>query len=274
MPGKRETKNYTPEMADVEGLIRDPFTFYCVNCSEFALILTDPLEKLPRRKTDSAFVVTNADEALLRNNMMEGDCKLLKREGGAERQYRWLCRGCKLVLAYRSADFKDGTHRSLYLKDGMLTRNSSLNLVALADAAASVPECISTMPLGVQVILHLSMGATVPCAVVDILEKAVLLQLKSSIKKEIIHRLLERFLASLLDVSETLVGVTVLKETEKQKPETPGEPDSGKERLLERAVVIRADVTPRFVLDKLVQSFTNTGRLQAVSSSNPNPNTT
>eukprot|EP00668_Euglena_longa_P014175 GGOE01018151.1.p1 GENE.GGOE01018151.1~~GGOE01018151.1.p1 ORF type:complete len:273 (-),score=88.73 GGOE01018151.1:223-1041(-) len=270
MPGKRETKNYTPEMADVEGLIRDPYTFYCVNCSEFAVILTDPLEKLPRRKTDNAFVVTNDEEVMYRNNMLEGDCKLLKREGGAERQYRWLCRGCKLVLAYRSGDFKDAAHRALYLKDGALTRNSSLNLVALADVAASVPDCIATTSLGVQVTLHLSMGANVPCAVVDILNDAVLLQLKSSIKKEIIHRLLERFLASLLEVSETLVGVTMLKETDRPKPEggaVPGD-NSDKERLLERAVVIRADVTPRFVLEKLVQSFTNTGRLQVVSSSN------
>ena len=43
---KRETKNYTPETAFVEGLIHDPFTFFCVYCSEFAIILDVPLEKV------------------------------------------------------------------------------------------------------------------------------------------------------------------------------------------------------------------------------------
>ena len=99
MPGKRETKNYTPETADVEGLINDPFPYFCFHCSEWAIILDTALERLPRRKTDCAFVIPNTGKHLLKNNMAEGGCKMLKREKGTERLYRWLCRGCRLVIA-------------------------------------------------------------------------------------------------------------------------------------------------------------------------------
>ena len=76
-------------------------------------------------------MIPTPETQLHRNNMEEGDCKLLKREKGTERQYRWLCRGCKLVLAYRSTDFKD-SGGALYLKEvcGMMrmTRNRRIVL--------------------------------------------------------------------------------------------------------------------------------------------------
>jgi len=267
---KRETKNYTPEVADVEGLIRDPFTYHCLHCSELAVILTEALETLPRRRTDGAFVVVppsrGGGRTVHRNGLVEGDCRLLKREAGVERQYRWLCRGCRLVLAYRCSPFGDAAVDTLYLKTGALTRNASLNLVALGDRRAAVPGSIASTTLGVRMVVHLAIGAPVPIAVVDILNTAVLLQVKSSIKKEILHQLVERFLASLLGVPDTHVGVAALREADRV-PEA-GEPipnptldDLALGRPLERVVTVRADLSPRLVLDRLLQSWTNTGRL-------------
>jgi len=96
--------------------------YYCAFCGAHSLILDVLISELPTRSSDRARVVQltkHAAQLLLD----EGPCVKLKRApataGGPaliEKQYRYLCKGCGLPLAYLSYPFKDKTsNKLLYL---------------------------------------------------------------------------------------------------------------------------------------------------------------
>ncbi|KAL2919655.1 STING ER exit protein [Polyrhizophydium stewartii] len=78
--------------------------YYCAVCSEYLLALDTELEKLPRRRTDGAFIV-NKERRTATFKTEEGKTLLIQRAAGFERQQRQHCPGCQLLVAYaESAD--------------------------------------------------------------------------------------------------------------------------------------------------------------------------
>ena len=80
------------------------------SCLRFlSFVQTVLLEALPRRRTDGSFIIDEKAHVCKRA-LVEGGLKLIRRKpqpalgvaGGIERQYRELCKGCSLPIAYRS----------------------------------------------------------------------------------------------------------------------------------------------------------------------------
>ncbi|KAL9539555.1 hypothetical protein MBANPS3_010192 [Mucor bainieri] len=94
--------------------------YYCL-CSEFALVIDADLRQLPRRRTDNAIIVSNVRRTY-KLTAEAGECVLLKRRDGYEKQFRYHCPRCQLVIAYEMNE-----HRKLgpytYVLDGALTEN-------------------------------------------------------------------------------------------------------------------------------------------------------
>lgn len=93
--------------------------YYCAYCGAHALILDRLISDLPTRSTDHARVVRTS-KVQSKLILDEGPCVQIKRTSTlVERQYRYLCKGCGLTLAYRSNPFDDIVNQKyLYLIDG------------------------------------------------------------------------------------------------------------------------------------------------------------
>ncbi|KAI8973536.1 hypothetical protein BDF20DRAFT_882909 [Mycotypha africana] len=92
--------------------------YYCL-CSEFLLAIDADLRKLPKRKTDNAVIVSNTRRTY-KLTAQAGECVLLQRREGYEKQFRYHCPRCNLVIAYEMNDVrKSGPYT--YILDGALT---------------------------------------------------------------------------------------------------------------------------------------------------------
>ncbi|KAG2187021.1 hypothetical protein INT44_003249 [Umbelopsis vinacea] len=63
--------------------------YYCL-CSEFILVIDHDLQQLPRRETDSSYVVSNAGRTF-KLTVEQGETVILRREEGYEKQCRLVC---------------------------------------------------------------------------------------------------------------------------------------------------------------------------------------
>ncbi|CAI2166247.1 2979_t:CDS:10 [Funneliformis geosporum] len=122
--------------------------YYCL-CSEFILVIgnnklsrrqndfsllfrsKEPdnldarLEKLPRRTTDKAYIVSNGKRVYKLNAVEAPNPVILKRPDGYEKQYRLNCPRCNLFLAYEvTEERKKGPHT--YIVEGSLTENQGV----------------------------------------------------------------------------------------------------------------------------------------------------
>ena len=80
--------------------------------------MSDSLAKQPKRGTDRSSAIK---QPLIAKSMMtEGETKMIKREKGVEKQYRWKCPGCDLALCYQSTPF-DSTTKFVFAMAGALT---------------------------------------------------------------------------------------------------------------------------------------------------------
>ncbi|KAK7470508.1 hypothetical protein VKT23_001934 [Stygiomarasmius scandens] len=100
--------------------------YYCI-CGEFILVLDSNLSALPRRRTDRAFILRcqdsdSAKARVFKLNAVEGDPVLIEREGGHERQYRFLCPRCTLPIGYQSTPPPAKSGPFLYIFTGALTQ--------------------------------------------------------------------------------------------------------------------------------------------------------
>ncbi|CAM6106012.1 unnamed protein product [Calypogeia fissa] len=93
--------------------------YQCSACSHFCIKLALPLTELPARKTDGSRVVDMAKD-LVHLMCAKGGVKLLKREKGTEKQYRYNCELCDLCVGYRSAPYEEET-KFLYILPKALT---------------------------------------------------------------------------------------------------------------------------------------------------------
>ena len=128
---------------------------YCMCCGESVLILGPEMQlaDLPRRRTDGAIVLEKG-KVTYKLNCKPREGKVLKRTGGYERQYRFGCWNCGVLIGYRAEDSEDapityllsdatGTQEDLYLQ------------------IYQVPQCIqSTGPHSVRVALEVRCGQT------------------------------------------------------------------------------------------------------------------
>ncbi|KAG6421303.1 hypothetical protein SASPL_117853 [Salvia splendens] len=152
---KRTTHTYSSEDALPEGPDSDLFVYYCKPCGSHVLITDTQLQKMPKRKTDNAYVL-DRKKHLARLNTSEAGKILLKRgEGKVERQYRMNCVGCELFVCYRAEeDLESASY--IYVVDGALSTIAAetnpqarrIEFIKLSYSDAPVPPCISQLEGG------------------------------------------------------------------------------------------------------------------------------
>ncbi|KAH7916166.1 hypothetical protein BJ138DRAFT_1169478 [Hygrophoropsis aurantiaca] len=100
--------------------------YYCI-CGEFILVIEKSLTVLPKRKTDEAIIIrsqdTPSDKAVVfKLNATPSEPVLLERDGGHERQYRFTCPRCNLLVGYQSSPPPLKSAPFLYILKGALTQ--------------------------------------------------------------------------------------------------------------------------------------------------------
>lgn len=93
-------------------------TYYCI-CGDYLLILDKRIQQLPRRKTDGAHILQN-NERRYKVNAVGPTTKLIKRQGGFERQYRYSCPKCLLPFLYETDSAKRRSGLYSYVLHGAL----------------------------------------------------------------------------------------------------------------------------------------------------------
>ncbi|KAG0344660.1 hypothetical protein BG004_004276 [Podila humilis] len=81
-------------------------SYYCL-CSEFILVIDIELGQLPRRLTDNAIILSNANR-MYKLHATPGEAKLVKRGDKFEKQYRMYCQRCNLLIAYETTPHLKG----------------------------------------------------------------------------------------------------------------------------------------------------------------------
>lgn len=79
-------------------------TFYCSCCGTNACVAETSLDELPRRGTDSAYVI-QASEIFHKLYVVPSKRIIIRRPTGLEVQYQLKCRDCGVAIAYRAVDF-------------------------------------------------------------------------------------------------------------------------------------------------------------------------
>jgi len=100
--------------------------YYCI-CGEFILVIDVSLASLPRRKTDGSIVIRSRDSELgkaktFKMNATTKEPVLVERQGGHERQYRFHCPRCSLLIGYQCTPppVKSGPY--VYIVKGALSQ--------------------------------------------------------------------------------------------------------------------------------------------------------
>ncbi|KAK3043275.1 hypothetical protein RJ639_002518, partial [Escallonia herrerae] len=140
---KRTTHTYSSEDALPDGPDSDLFVYYCKHCSSHVLITDTQLQKMPKRKTDKAYVL-DKKKHLTRLNINEAGKVLLKRgEGKLEKQFRMNCMNCGLLVCYRAdEDLESASY--IYVIDGALSAIAA----ETHPQDAPLPPCISQLEGG------------------------------------------------------------------------------------------------------------------------------
>ncbi|XP_060204465.1 UPF0235 protein At5g63440 isoform X1 [Lycium barbarum] len=137
---KRTTHTYSSEDAVPDDPNSDLFVYYCKHCSSHVLISDNQLQKMPKRKTDKAYVL-DKKKYLARLSVDDAGKVLLKRgEGKLEKQFRMSCKGCGLFVCYRAEEDLE-TASFLYVVDGALSTIAA----ETNPQDAPVPPCISQL---------------------------------------------------------------------------------------------------------------------------------
>ena len=140
-----------------EGLER----YNCNYCGHFCAILNEKIENLPKRSTDRSTAV--AKKHVLKQIFKEGDKKRIKRKKGIETQYRMVCPGCGLFVAYRSQkDIKQIKY--WYICESALTQKATVSKAVRRISAESRPHMAIKSVLFEGVEQH---GSTTSCTIGD-----------------------------------------------------------------------------------------------------------
>ncbi|KAG0709760.1 hypothetical protein DFH29DRAFT_885697 [Suillus ampliporus] len=100
--------------------------YYCI-CGEFILVIEKSLSALPKRQTDGATIIRSQDSGeqqaiVFKLNANSIDPILIERPGGHERQYRFSCPRCNLLVGYQSTPPPVKSGPFLYILRGALTQ--------------------------------------------------------------------------------------------------------------------------------------------------------
>ena len=73
--------------------------YNCI-CTQYALTVDVPLHLVPRRKTDSSFILNQKSRICKLNSNMLNSILIVKRASGYEKQVRYSCFNCSSLIAY------------------------------------------------------------------------------------------------------------------------------------------------------------------------------
>jgi len=115
--------NYTSEDSHITRTEKQLRTYYCEVCGTHSLVTDADLSSLPTRTSDGAAALEEA-EYFVKRYMNEGDKVLIMRGTGVETQYRYVCKECGMVLAYRPAPEPDECKYSYFFPDALIEEQS------------------------------------------------------------------------------------------------------------------------------------------------------
>ncbi|ERN09991.1 hypothetical protein AMTR_s00013p00226180 [Amborella trichopoda] len=140
---KRTTHTYSSEDAAPDGPQSDLFVYYCKHCGTHVLITDTQLQRMPRRKTDKAYVLDKKKHVTRLKTNEAGKFLLKRGEGKLEKQFRMTCKECGLLVCYRSEEGLDAAP-FIYIVDGALSSVAA----ETNPQDAPVPPCISQLEGG------------------------------------------------------------------------------------------------------------------------------
>ena len=181
---------------------------YCLRCGKDVAVLSQGLGEYQRRESDGAYAV---DEDTVKTlNTSPGAVRNLLRAGrGSERQFRFQCGACGVLVGYKDRPLEDLSSELTYLLPGVLSANPTVTMKSLHAAQLPVPACVRTERPGiggkkkcVGVTLRVTYGAHTKVQVADVTSRCVHLQLTSSLKARELNanEALIKFFAKLLEV--------------------------------------------------------------------------
>jgi len=103
--------------------VKSQFKCICKHCGTLCIKINVSLASLPKRKTDGSYCLTLAKYTCL-VDVGKGEHKVIKREGGAERQWRLTCLGCDLWVGYQSVPWIDANVKVVYLLSDALVEKA------------------------------------------------------------------------------------------------------------------------------------------------------
>lgn len=116
--------NYSSEDSALQQSVAKKLnTFYCSCCGANVCVAEISLDDMPRRGTDSAYVL-QASETFHKLYVVPSKRIILRRPMGLEVQYQLKCRDCGVAVAYRAVDFGE-TAPLVYLYSDALCKEQS-----------------------------------------------------------------------------------------------------------------------------------------------------
>merc|ERR1719353_2140598 len=94
------------------------FSYYCSICGDHALTTDTDAFALPRRSTDKAMALDEAQH-FHKKYANFGERILLRRRNGVERQYRFYCKQCRSPLGYRPSPPGETSKYSYFFSDAL-----------------------------------------------------------------------------------------------------------------------------------------------------------
>lgn len=189
---KRTTLTFTSEDAPRQDNVK-LYVYHCKFSGRHAFTIDVDLRKLPRRRTDGAYVV-DTDEHTIQLYTTDGGVKLIKRQNGnVEKQYRFHLG--QLPVAYKS----DMDSPLVYIMDGAVTTYSNQN--ARRGGRLLVPPCITRNPNTglVEVRLELE-DRSYNCTMARVTADVVRLHVKGLMGNDSVHEEMYEYFAKVLNV--------------------------------------------------------------------------
>eukprot|EP00347_Sterkiella_histriomuscorum_P018691 403344543 len=105
---KKVAQRFNKEQPPQETLEQKFHTYYCAVCGQIALVMSHKLEDLKLRRTDDAMIVEVDQHFHKKLLQRQPKFTVLHRENGIEKQFRWKCKECQIVIGYQCSDFQEG----------------------------------------------------------------------------------------------------------------------------------------------------------------------
>ncbi|WOO77588.1 UPF0428 protein [Vanrija pseudolonga] len=103
-------------------------SYYCL-CGDFLLVIQGKLDRLPRRKSDGAYIVRSQPgrkgqpARKFKLNAQPGTCAIVKRRGDDKHEVRqpFVCSRCRTAVAYQAVAGPAGSAPFFYILQGAMT---------------------------------------------------------------------------------------------------------------------------------------------------------